>query len=157
MIIFHVYQRKEHSLRKKQKMLGLSPCQNILCFWRFTKHVLHLAALEDVLLLICLSIEKNNRIIHNYQHCPLKKFCGLFFVQKQNFSAYCKKAVRLHRRKREPKKSGAFLPAVKRNGNRKKRCSSTKKRGRKKTTFKIQKPTGFLLTSVFFRMENLAY
>jgi len=28
-----------------------------------------------------------------------------FFAQKQNFSAYCKKAVRLHRRKREPKKA----------------------------------------------------
>lgn len=26
MIIFHVCQRKEHSLRKKQKMLSLSPC-----------------------------------------------------------------------------------------------------------------------------------
>lgn len=26
MIIFHLYQRKGHSLRKKQKMLGLSPC-----------------------------------------------------------------------------------------------------------------------------------
>jgi len=49
--------------------------------------------------------KKNNRIIHNYQHCPLKKLGGLFFAQKQNFSAYCKKAVRLHRRKRELKKA----------------------------------------------------
>lgn len=130
MIIFHVCQRKEHSLRKKQKMLGLSPCQNILCFWRFTKHVLHLAALEDVLLLICLSIEKNNRIIHNYQHCPLKsteEILWTFFLFKNKiFLHIVRKRCVSTEESENRKKSGAFLPAVKRNGNRKKRCPSTK-------------------------------
>lgn len=57
MIIFHVCQRKERNLHRKQKTLDLSHCWNILCSWKSTKHVVQMTV-PDTLLLIRLSVEK---------------------------------------------------------------------------------------------------